>query len=77
MGLEWHNRRRRPDGKFMTQLDEAFNAPKMVQVHIRMTWDRYQALRKAANEAHEELGEYVIGAVDQRIAQQPRGRRRL
>ena len=67
MGLEWHNRRRKANGQFMTRLDEAITPPEVAQIHIRVPWDDYRRIRSAANDAHEELAEFIMRACSLRI----------
>lgn len=69
MGLEWHNRRRHPDGRF--KKDEEARKP-IMQVHIRIPYDDYRWLRKLAIASEEEMSQYVVGALLRRIERDKR-----
>lgn len=62
MGFEWHDRHRDQYGRFA-----AINPAMPVQIHIRMTAARAEAVRAAALAAHQDMGRYVADAIDARL----------
>ena len=68
MGLEWHNRRRNPDGTFRSEWAMAMNPQEHpVQMHIRLPFDTWSKARNLANKQHQELTAYVTEALISRM----------
>ena len=63
MGWEWHNRRRGIGGRFARHLTDAGQQ----QIHLRTTNEVGELIRKYARDANEEIGQYILRAVAQRI----------
>ena len=63
MGLEWHNRRRRSDGRYISDMTAAMQA-KPVQIHIRVPWEIYNIARQLANAQEMEMTVYVTKALE-------------
>lgn len=71
MGLEWHNRRRNPNGTFKKE-SEIYTP--IMQMHVRMPKDTYKDIRRYAIEAEQEMTAYVLQAVQERIERDRRAR---
>ena len=66
MGLEWHNRRRRSDGRYISDMTAAMQG-KPVQIHIRVPWEIFNIARQCANALEMEMTVYVTKALEERM----------